>query len=517
MLTPDKKIKWTVSGITFLVLLLFTHPARCQVSILDSAYTFQEGRIRTGTALNMLSRQTGYYFTYDTKLIDADRKTEFNFTSVKLKIILDSLLQNDSLKYSVINKYIIIYRISPGAVAAGDSAKGVVKSISGIITDSDTGDPLPFATIGIVRTGKGTVTNSMGEFGLKIPQDCINDSLTVSYLGYINRKIPVHSAIGNNFNIKMKREFISIPEIIIKNQAPQEIIRRAYNAVARNYGTTPAIMAAFYREATRKKSLLQIYSEAILRIYKSSYSSTFQNDQVKIIRSRKIENIGSKDTLTVRLRAGLSSCLMLDGAKNTFDFMQPENFSQYDYRMTDIVTIDDESAFVIEFVQKPIVDLALYRGTVYINTLNYAIVQADFEVNPEYISKRKDDFVSYQAKGFTMWPVSIKYFVNYRKIDNRYFLNHVRGDMRFTARQKNRLFNSSFDVFFELAVTDINLRNVNRFDREELAPIHSIFSRTIPNYDPEFWGNQDFLKPEDNLLQALKNMKVKLQEFSEDK
>ena len=32
---------------------------------------------------------------------------------------------------------------------------------------------------------------------------------------------------------------------------------------------------------------------------------------------------------------------------------------------------------------------------------------------------------------------------------------------------------------------------------------------------PYFWGNQDFLRPEDNLLQALKNMNVKLQEFSE--
>ncbi len=66
-----------------------------------------------------------------------------------------------------------------------------------------------------------------------------------------------------------------------------------------------------------------------------------------------------------------------------------------------------------------------------------------------------------------------------------------------------------------MAVTDIKLDNVVRFEREELAPIHSVFSRTITNYDPVFWGNQDFLKPEDNLLQALKNMKVRLQEFKE--
>ena len=67
-----------------------------------------------------------------------------------------------------------------------------------------------------------------------------------------------------------------------------------------------------------------------------------------------------------------------------------------------------------------------------------------------------------------------------------------------------------------MAVTDIKLNNVIRFERDELAPIRSVFSRTIKEYDPVFWGNQDFLKPEDDLLRALKNMKVKLQEFSDE-
>jgi hypothetical protein len=491
-----------------------THPAQGQLSILDSVYTFRAGWVKTGNALNLITRQTGCYFTFDSKLINTERKSDLSFRATKLRTILDSLLNNDSLRYSVINKYIIIYKVSPPARLPEEPGQIGTNYISGTITDYETGEPLPFATLGIIRKGRGTVTNSNGEFGMKITRDCLNDSLTVSYLGYINRRIPVRQAVGNRFNIRMRREFISIPEIIIKNQAPQEILRRAYNAISRNYGSTPASMMAFYREAVTKKNLLQIYSEAILQIYKSGYSTPFPGDQIKILKSRKLENTGSKDTLTIRLKAGLSSCLLLDGARNTFDFLLPENYNLYEYRMTDIVTIDDESAFVIEFAQKPSVDIPLFRGSIYINTVNYAIVQTEFEINPDYILKIKDDFINYQVRGYTMWPVSIKYFVNYRKVNNRYFLNHVRGDLRFAARQKTKLFNSSFDVFFELAVTDVNLQNVTRFDREELAPIYSIFSRTITNYDATFWGNQDFLKPEDNLLQALKNMKVKLQEFS---
>jgi hypothetical protein len=238
------------------------------------------------------------------------------------------------------------------------------------------------------------------------------------------------------------------------------------------------------------------------------------SDQIKVYKSRKIENTDRTDTLAIRLKAGLSTCLDLDGAKNVFDFLSSQTIPDYIYRLTDIVTYDEEEAFVIEFEQRENVDLPLFKGTVYINTVDYGILDAEFEINPKLIHLMKNSFISTTSRGFDTWPASVKYSVSYRKINNRYFLNHVRGDLIFTASQKKKLFNTQFKVFFELAITEISLTNVTRFDREELAPIHSVFSRTITSYDPLFWGNQDFLRPEDNLLQALKKMNVKLQEFS---
>jgi hypothetical protein len=191
--------------------------------------------------------------------------------------------------------------------------------------------------------------------------------------------------------------------------------------------------------------------------------------------------------------------------------------SDYVYRMTDIVSFDDNSAYVIDFEQREGLDLPLYRGTIYISTDDFAILQADFELHPKYIDKMKDSFISRSSRGFNTWPVTVKYSVSYRKIYDRYILNHVRGDLVFTSKRKRKLFNSQFNVFFELAVTNMSTVNVSRFDREDLAPVHSIFSKTITSYDSKFWENQDFLKPEDNLLEALKNMNVRLLEFSQPK
>ena len=515
MLSFNGSIIKRTSAIVIFALLSHWQIIRCQETILNSIFTFREGNVKIGNALNLITEQTGYNFTYDGRLINPDERINMTFSKVSLDVILDSILKNDSLVYSVIDKYIIISKPLTPAVKKADLRTFEEPGfISGNIIDEESKEPLPFATIGLKNKGRGTVANNNGEFMLKITRDFLTDTLSVSYLGFVGREIPLEQVLGNNLTITMKREFISIPEIMIRTQIPQEIIFKTLSAVPDNYGNTPALLTAFYREGVIKKQELQTYSEAILRIFKSSYTG-FINDQINVFKSRKIENLNRSDTLAIRLKAGLSTCLELDGIKNTFDFISRDNINNYTYRMTDIIIFDDETAYVIDFEQKESVDQPLFKGTVYINTDDFALLHTDFEINPKYINKMRDSYVSSSSHGFETWPSSVKYSVSYRKINDRYFLSHVRGELVFVAKKKKRLFNSQFTVFFELAVTEMNLNNVSRFEREELAPIHSIFSKTITSYDSEFWENQDFLKPEDNLLQALKNMKVKLQEFSE--
>lgn len=504
-----------ISAVALFLVLISYHYAAAQKGILDSLFTFRAGNVKTGSALSLITRETGYNFTYDSRLIDTDNHTTLTFIRQPLEQILDSILRNDSLEYTIIDKYIIISKILPEKDSWNDALL-VEKQfyITGIVCDAETQEPLPFATIAVKNKVKGTVTNAEGEFGLSINHESITDTLVASYLGYIKREIPVKQAIGNNYNIGMVREFISIPEIIIRTQVPQEIINKSVNAIPKNYGNKPALLTGFYREGVMKKKELQTYLEAILQLYKSSYSGSLLSDQIRILKSRKTENTSVRDTLAVRLKAGLNTCLELDVMKNNFDFMQRQNVNDYTYRMTDIVITDDEPAYVIDFEQRPNITEPLLRGTLYINTYDFALVHADFELHPKYIDKAKGSFISSSSRGFETWPVSVKYTVSYRKVKGTYFLNHVRGDLVFNSKRRKKLFNSQFNIFFELAVTGIRTDNVNRFEREELAPIHAVFSKTITYYDYNFWGDQDFLRPEENLLQALENMKAKLMEFA---
>jgi hypothetical protein len=107
-----------------------------------------------------------------------------------------------------------------------------------------------------------------------------------------------------------------------------------------------------------------------------------------------MENINLSDTLAIRLKAGLSTCLDLDGIKNTFEFLTDENMDMYTYRISDIIIFDEESAYVIDFEQNEYINLPLFRGTMYINTDDYALLSADFEIHPKYIDELKNSFVA---------------------------------------------------------------------------------------------------------------------------
>jgi len=502
-------------GILVAGLLLLSIHSFTQESVLDRQLKLPGNSIRASRALDEVSRLTGFLFTYDTQIINADRIFTVTGNDMAVREILDSVTADPAVRYSVMGRHIILYRetVTPPAADTLSEQSPASYFISGKITDAENSEPLPYATIGISHRGRGTVTNFNGDFVLRISEECLNDTLSVSYVGYVNRRIPVRSLPGNHMTISMDRDFIPIPEIIIRAQDPLLIIRKTISSVASNYGTTPALLTGFYREGVYRKKEPQVYSEAVVQIYKSPYARSLQNDQIRVLRSRKIENLEVKDTLAVRLKAGLSATLSLDGMRHLFDFLDPESFNSYEYHLRDIVTIDDQTAFVVSFKQKEWVKEALMQGDIYINVDNYSVVLVEFEVNPFYIDQTGESFISRLPREYSMKPEYVRYRTHYRNVDGRYFLTHVRGDLGFLARGKKKLFNSHFNIFFELAITDHRTDNVARFDHEDLAPAYSIFSRTIEGYDAAFWQDFDFLKPEDDLIEALERLNVRLGEF----
>jgi len=486
-----------------------------QDNVFGQYISIDMNEVKISTALKAISQKTGYVFTYDSDLIKPETIISVDAKEKPVRELLDEIFRDRDFSYSVIDNHLVIYKeVDETTPMISEEGKTPVYMVTGSIIESGNGDPLPFATIGIYNKGVGTISNYDGNYSLKITPACLNDSITISCLGFKNRIIPINQAVNNYYIIKLERDYISIPEVIIRTREPVELILGISRHISENYGATPVILTAFYRESISKRNKLQLYSEAVVDIYKSAYVRTLQTDQVSVFKSRKMENINYSDTLLIKLQDGLDACLSLDGIKNRFDFINKANINNYNYRMTDVINIDNETAYVIDFEQADeIVNLPLFKGSIFINTDNYGVHSAEFEVNPDYIDKLASTYIQKNARGFTVKPRRIKYKVDYRYINNRFYLNHVRGDLEFNARKKRKLFSSTYYVFFEMVITKIDSVNVTRFKKDKISPSQLILSETTNNYDPDFWGTDNYMKPEDDIRESLNRISTRIGKY----
>jgi ferric enterobactin receptor len=114
-------------------------------------------------------------------------------------------------------------------------------TLSGIIKDKITGEPLPFVNILLSRTSKGTATNVDGYFSLlKVPND--TTTLEVSYIGYKNKTIFLTPKTPlSNFLIELEPQAAVLDEFTVA--ADREELLRASEKISM-LKLTPAKISA---------------------------------------------------------------------------------------------------------------------------------------------------------------------------------------------------------------------------------------------------------------------------------
>ena len=97
-------------------------------------------------------------------------------------------------------------------------------SLRGRISDAETGEPLPHATVGIVATNRGTAANAEGFFALP---DLATDSieLEIRYLGYKPIRLMVSDSVDlATLNIALTPVATVLHDVVIEEATPQSAI-----------------------------------------------------------------------------------------------------------------------------------------------------------------------------------------------------------------------------------------------------------------------------------------------------
>ncbi len=389
------------------------------------------------------------------------------------------------------------------------------RSFQGKVVDVQTRNPIIFASIFLSGTNIGTVSNSEGEFLIKIPMFLENKVIGFSSIGYKNLEIPVSQLNSEDNLIELVPNPIPIEEVTIINQDARNLLAMALQRIPQNYSNEPVMMTSFYRETIKQNRNYVSVSEAVLDGYKASYTDISDLDRVRIFKGRKSQDVKKMDTILFKLQGGPQTMFMLDIVKNPGELFEDDIMGYYIYQMGGIINIDDRPAFVVTFEQMEYVDIPLYAGKLYIGVNDYAIIGAEFKILEKNLKDAGQYLIRKKPMGMSVDVDNANYLVSYRLIDGTWQLNYVRTELMFTVRWKKKLFRSRYTTMTEMAVTDVDPRNITKYKYRETTKRTDIFADQVSDFeDPDFWGEYNIIQPEESIQSAIQRIGRRLQRMT---
>ncbi|MBN2481084.1 MAG: carboxypeptidase-like regulatory domain-containing protein [Bacteroidales bacterium] len=499
-----------------LVLSLYTLSSLSQDTAIMHNVTIRDTTCTLGELLKIIQTRTSVSFSYNAGLFNEKKTVTVRADDEPVSDVLKRALDDPSLDIKMVGRHLVIYRPVITLSANPDNPFDSVYffEIRGQVFDKLSKLPLQFANIYLADKSIGTIANEDGKFLLKLSSENLEDTLKISHMGYKQFTIPVSGQVNTDMKYFLDMDIISIQEVIIRLQSPLNILQSAMTVIPDNYPLEPALLTAFYREAVKKGNRYMIVSEAIIEMYKRGYNDLLQEDQVKIIKGRKRQDIDPSDTVVLKLKAGLNTMLLLDVIRYTPDFMTETGY--YEYIMADIVVNNDHEYYAIEFTPKERAYDAFYSGRIYIDVRDLSIAGVEFSIEPSRLEEATNLFVLRKPSNYKVKLLGADYYTAYRKIGSRYYLHNIHCETSFRVRLNNQLFGSVYTTSIEMVMTKMDTTGVDRFRYREIARTTDIFNEQLSGYDEAFWGEYNFIRPEDPLVRAIENLKnAKLDLLSE--
>jgi ferric enterobactin receptor len=204
---------------TVLILLVYAllHSRRTSAQDLNRMIITIELKNATLTeALNKIESLTALTFNYKSGDLASVNGITYKQQQVPVKKVLNDLLQNTSLQYEQVQNYILIKK-KPVLPAPRVTKKNKI-TVTGVIKEAVTGEPLPYVNIGIRGLPGGAVSNAAGYFTLHgIPAD--SSVLIFTAIGHQQVQYPVTTDSAKKMiTIEMKTESRHLHGVTIQHK-----------------------------------------------------------------------------------------------------------------------------------------------------------------------------------------------------------------------------------------------------------------------------------------------------------
>jgi len=407
---------------------------------------------------------------------------------------------------------------------AFDASAQITTGISGRVTDAVNGSPLQFAQMALSNSTTGTVTNEDGQFFLVIPEARIKDTLVVSYLGYETLKLAVAPLVGIPADIRMKPGAFNLKEVEVVSLTPQEVLRRAFNSIAGNYGEKSLLLTGFFRSQKFAGKVMAEYTEAVIEDMKTGYHTennfndvkedTKGNDMTRLLKGRVVS-----DTLLVNSMgdfgklAGCLGCIFFDPLQiNYHSVFDEEVFHFYDLKMTEMEGPGGGKVYHI-FYEQNSKNLKLYKGEIYVDAASYAIMK--FTQKPSFMAydkyekgKNRKTYTINSKPGWVAEMPLLDRTVTYVKDGYGWHLGTAVEEQWITFTYPSNSQKLRMGYRKQLVVTEAS-RDTERlkgFKADKQTGTSVRWDQMAGKADEDFWRNYNYLPIEKSLKAAIEKI-----------
>jgi hypothetical protein len=429
--------------------------------------------------------------------------------------IMKAIIKSINREFMIITLFLfILFPISAGAITFNNQVplndSTSFTQIKGKIIDSRTKNGLSFATLSLIGDNISTVTNSEGDFSLKVPNSKIDSRLLISFIGYKNKSINIKELKAENNTILLEPFNIALSEIIVSTNNAEQLLKQVLAKIEQNYGKEQNLMTGFYRETIKKRKNYLSLTESVVEIEKQAYNNS-ADDLIKLFKGRKYTDYNKLDTLSFKLQGGPFTCVYLDIMKYPEIMLTEDPFAYYNFSLENNTQIGDNKVYVISFIQKAQITEPLYYGKLYIDMESLALISATFNLNIDNKKAVSNLFIQKKPSGSEVYPIVASYQINYRESNGKWLFAYSRADINFKVNWAKKLFNSNYDSTIELAVTDWKKGSIESKKSSDRLRDNVIMIDKVSNFaDIEFWGEYNIIEPEKSIEAAIKKIQRKM-------
>ncbi len=364
--------------------------------------------------------------------------------------------------------------------------------VQGVLLDSETKQPIPFANIALQGKYRGTSTNALGEFVITL--DTLPTSLVVSHVSYIKQIVNIKRA-NQPLALTLTPKESTLEEVVVKSGKTDPRLYRIMEKVldrARSNSKNLKYGRAFYRQKSKNDS---IYSELYEMFFDTRFSTLGIEDWALQEGRYALKEGGKAGSYIFNKNFTLVNRLFPTLQPETDAYimpMRPDWYGYYEMVWEETLSEDDKQVAIIRYQAEPGFHYRtpIMEGRLFIDLTTYDVLKLEGEIADD-----KLEVVSLTSKDGEWKNYTLSYEAAFTQNDSLgLLLDYIRTGQTFDYWRDNA-FSKKVETEAQLTFYEYyqprkykRLGGRLRFDKSDIDRIERI------TYDRAFWENNPIVK-----------------------